>query len=128
MGSASGLFGFTSEAITPAWLTAALADACPGVQVSDVSILEQHSGTTGRARFGVRYAAGDGNRDGLERAIVEFSLRFHVLSRFTAYVAVDRSQAVNPGGALHQVVQPVEMPEGWVALEERHEAVVACRE
>ena len=53
------------------------------------------------------------SRTGLERAIVDLSLKFHVLSRFTAYVAVDRSYAVNRGGALHQVVQPVEMPHGW---------------
>jgi hypothetical protein len=63
-----------------------------------------------------RYAAQDGNRDALERLIVDLSLRFHVLSRFTAYVAVDRSQAVHRGGALHQVVQPVEMPAGWQGL------------
>ena len=60
-----------------------------------------------------RYAAGDGDRAALERAIVALSLKFQVLSRFTAYVAVDRSQTVNRGGALHQVVQPVELPEGW---------------
>ena len=62
-----------------------------------------------------RYAAGDGNSTRLEQAIVDFSLKFHVLSRFTAFVAVDRSEAVNRGRALHQVVQPVEMPEGWQA-------------
>ncbi len=60
-----------------------------------------------------RYAAGDGDRAALERAIVALSLKYQVLSRFTAYVAVDRSQTVNRGGALHQVVQPVELPEGW---------------
>jgi Ca-activated chloride channel homolog len=64
-----------------------------------------------------RYAAGDGNRAGLERAIVDLSLKFHVLSRFTAYVAVDRSQTANRTGALHQVVQPVELPHGWRAPE-----------
>ena len=48
----------------------------------------------------------------LERTIVGLSLKYHVLSRFTAYVAVDRSQTVNRG-ALHQLVQPVEMPQGW---------------
>ncbi len=64
-----------------------------------------------------RFAAGDGSRDKLERAIVDLSLKFHVLCRFTAYVAVDRSRTVNRGGALHQVVQPVEMPEGWQAPE-----------
>ena len=60
-----------------------------------------------------RYAAGDGDRAMLERTIVGLSLKYHVLSRFTAYVAVDRSQTVNRGGALHQLVQPVEMPQGW---------------
>ncbi len=60
-----------------------------------------------------RYAAGDGDRATLERTIVALSLKFQVLSRFTAYVAVDHSQTVNPGGALHQIVQPVETPSGW---------------
>ncbi len=60
-----------------------------------------------------RYAAGDGDRATLERTIVALSLKFQVLSRFTAYVAVDHSQTVNRGGALHQIVQPVETPSGW---------------
>jgi hypothetical protein len=38
---------------TPEWLTAAL-----GVQVSDVAVLDAHSGTTGRARLGLTYADG----------------------------------------------------------------------
>jgi serine/threonine protein kinase len=60
-----------------------------------------------------RYAAGDGDRTTLERAIVAISLKFQVLCRFTAYVAVDRSQTVNRSGSLHQAIQPVEMPAGW---------------
>jgi Ca-activated chloride channel family protein len=57
-----------------------------------------------------RYAAG--NQD-LEPAIIEVSKRFGVLSRFTAYVAIDRSEVVNRGGRLLQAVQPVEQPSGW---------------
>ena len=57
-----------------------------------------------------RYAAGDGDRTALERAIIAVSLNFQVLCRFTAYVAVDRSQPVNLSGTLHHVTQPVEMP------------------
>lgn len=53
-------------------------------------------------------------RRGLERRIVETSLRFGVLCRFTAYVAVD-SRASAPGGAPLTVVQPVECPAGWRA-------------
>jgi Ca-activated chloride channel family protein len=58
-----------------------------------------------------RYAVG--RDEVLEKQIVETSLRFGVLCRFTAFVAVDRSEKVNVGGELHQVVQPVEMPAGW---------------
>jgi Ca-activated chloride channel family protein len=72
-----------------------------------------------------RYASGDGDRAALERAIVALSLEHHVLSRFTAYVAVDRSQTVNRDRALHQVVQPVERPQGWVGFAALGEGAVA---
>ncbi|WP_067467066.1 VIT domain-containing protein [Actinomadura macra] len=55
----------------------------------------------------------DGSDD-LERRIVETSLRFGVLCRFTAFVAVD-SRVATESGTLHQAVQPVEMPDGWSA-------------
>ncbi|WP_436519999.1 VIT domain-containing protein [Actinoplanes sp. HUAS TT8] len=55
------------------------------------------------------YAAGD---VGLEPQIVDTSLRFGVLCRFTAYVAVDE-RVVNEGGQVKKVTQPVEMPSGW---------------
>lgn len=57
-----------------------------------------------------------------EKKIVETSLRFGVLSRFTAFVAVDRSAVVNPGGEGKEIVQPVEMPAGW----EQPEAMALC--
>jgi Ca-activated chloride channel family protein len=60
-----------------------------------------------------RYAAGKSGRASLERAIVATSLRFGVLCRFTAYVAVDRAAVVNEGGEAHAITQPVEMPAGW---------------
>jgi Ca-activated chloride channel family protein len=49
----------------------------------------------------------------LEKAIVSTSLRFGVLSRFTAFVAVDRSDVVNAGGGQKKVTQAVEQPAGW---------------
>jgi Ca-activated chloride channel family protein len=52
-------------------------------------------------------------RGELAQQIVRVSKQFSVLSRFTAFVAIDRSQVVNQGGVLHQVVQPVEEPAGW---------------
>jgi Ca-activated chloride channel homolog len=57
-----------------------------------------------------RYAVEGG--DGLESQIVDTSLRFSVLCRFTAYVAID-PRVVNDGGDVHRVVQPVELPSGW---------------
>jgi Ca-activated chloride channel homolog len=51
----------------------------------------------------------------LEAEIVRVSKQFSVLSRFTAFLAVDRSEVVNKDGKLVQVVQPVESPAGWDA-------------
>jgi Ca-activated chloride channel family protein len=59
-----------------------------------------------------RYVVGTGDRSGLEKRIVDTSLRFGVLSRFTAFVAVDQ-RVVNEGGKVHRVTQPVDLPSGW---------------
>ena len=60
-----------------------------------------------------RYVVSGGDRAALEREILATSLCFGVLCRFTAFVAVDRSAVVNPGGEVHAVMQPVEQPSGW---------------
>ena len=52
----------------------------------------------------------------LEPEIVRISKQFGVLSRFTAYVAIDQGAVVSQGGKLHRVVQPVESPAGWGTL------------
>ena len=57
-----------------------------------------------------RYAAGE---TGVEDQIVSVSKRFTVLSRFTAFLAIDRSEVVNKGGKKRQIVQPVDSPAGW---------------
>lgn len=54
-----------------------------------------------------------GTRGELEHEIVALSKAHSVLSRFTAFLAIDRSEVVNPGGRLVQAVQPVEAPAGW---------------
>jgi hypothetical protein len=59
-----------------------------------------------------QFAAGHRN-PGLSDAITAFSLKYGVLCRFTAFVAVDRAEVVNPGGEIHHVVQPVELPSQW---------------
>jgi len=60
-----------------------------------------------------RYAVGDHS---VEQDIVRVSKQFSVLSRFTSFLAVDRSQVVNPGGGLVQALQPVEAPAGWDSM------------
>jgi Ca-activated chloride channel family protein len=57
----------------------------------------------------------DEQRQALAKRIVETSLRFGVLCRFTAYVAVD-SRVVTEGRDPHRVVQPVEPAAGWDML------------
>ena len=61
-----------------------------------------------------RYVVGEDDPAELERRIVATSLEFGVLSRFTAFVAVD-PRVVDESGELHRVVQPVEHPDGWGA-------------
>ena len=41
-----------------------------------------------------------------------------MLSRFTAYVAIDHAETANKGGKLHRITQPVGSPQGW-AMQER---------
>jgi hypothetical protein len=55
---------------------------------------------------------GNGSPQELAKRIVDTSLRFGVLSRFTAYVAGD-SRIVADGKMRHRVMQPVEAPAGW---------------
>jgi Ca-activated chloride channel family protein len=63
-----------------------------------------------------RYAVGQDDHEELEQRIVATSLKYGVLCRFTAYVAVDRSEVVNEGAAGQKIVQPVEAPAGWETL------------
>jgi Ca-activated chloride channel family protein len=61
-----------------------------------------------------RYAAGPGDT-ALADQITAVSLRHGVLSRFTAFVAVDRTRHAVGGGRPLPAVQPVELPSGWPA-------------
>ncbi len=55
----------------------------------------------------------DGGGKKLMDEIVAASLESNVLSRFTAYVAVDDSEIVNESGQAQPITQPVELPGGW---------------
>ncbi len=60
-----------------------------------------------------RFAAHSRREPRLVDDITAFSLRYGVLCRFTAFVAVDRSETVNPGGEMLQVTQAVAPPAEW---------------
>jgi hypothetical protein len=64
-----------------------------------------------------RYVLAGRDSEAIEQQIVATSLTFGVLSRFTAYVAVDSSEVVNSSGEVHRVTQPVELPQGWDHME-----------
>src|SRR5262249_51259644 len=75
-----------SDALTPAWARARIRD------LEDQYVVSPNDAT--------------------EHEIVATSLDGHVLSRFTAFVAVDVT-VVNEGGRVRRVTQPVDAPHGW---------------
>lgn len=58
-----------------------------------------------------RYVSGE--RGDLERRITDTSLRFSVLCKFTAFLAVDDAEKVDSDGDPRRVMQPVDAPDGW---------------
>ena len=65
-----------------------------------------------------RYAANlepPANQEALASAIVAVSLAHGVLSRFTAFVAVDPTRPDEPVVTPHRIIQPVEVPAGWAS-------------
>lgn len=63
-----------------------------------------------------RYVTHPGEQSKLEKQLVQTSLSFGVLCRFTAFVAVDVKEVVNADGTIHRVTQPVEPAAGWGML------------
>jgi len=56
-------------------------------------------------------SAGGETRDELERRITDLAVQYHLVSQYTAFVAVDESRIVGDGHPL-RVMQPLELPEG----------------
>ncbi|MBX9669053.1 MAG: VIT and VWA domain-containing protein [Candidatus Obscuribacterales bacterium] len=53
------------------------------------------------------------DQNATKQSIVDISLAFSVLTKFTAFVAVDDTEVVNLTGQVRQVMQPVHMPDQW---------------
>lgn len=60
-----------------------------------------------------RYRVELSSQERLKYEIISLSIRFNILTRFTAFIAVDHSEIVNHQGYQRHVVQPVEMPADW---------------
>jgi hypothetical protein len=60
-------------------------------------------------------ATGSGNSELVQR-ITDCSLACGVLSRLTAFVAVDVSEKVTQGETPHSILQPNSLPEGWTGI------------
>ena len=65
------------------------------------------------------FATRRGDIADLEKKIVATSLKFGVLCRFTAFVAVDVTEVINDGGHMKRVTQPVDAAAGWDMLHPR---------
>ncbi len=63
-------FPHTPADITAEWLTEALRTTQPDIEVTQVKVLDQHTGTTGRMRVGLTYADGS---DGPESMFVKLA-------------------------------------------------------
>ena len=65
-----------------------------------------------------RVAAGGGGDyeevQELQREIVRVSLESGVLSRYTAFVAVDEAETIDSQAPVQEIIQPVEMAAGWM--------------
>jgi len=70
------------------------------------------------------YRMDPAKQEEISKQIIELSIRHTVLSRFTAFLAVDESGAVNPQGHVRRVVQPVHAPAGWQTRETMMRACV----
>lgn len=53
------------------------------------------------------------NQNEIKQEIIDLSVAFSVLTKFTAFVAVDEEEIVNNSDEIRQVVQPVHNPDQW---------------
>lgn len=60
-----------------------------------------------------RFRTEPARRNDLRAQIIKLAVAHRLLTRFTAFLAVDEAQVVNPSGRVRHVVQPVEMPAQW---------------
>lgn len=62
-----------------------------------------------------QHAMRRGSLEQIEAQILALSLRYRVLCRFSAFVAVDHHEKITQADPLRQITQPVEQPSGWAS-------------
>ena len=67
-----------------------------------------------------RFRIEPGSHDATRREIVALSVEHAIVTRFTAFLAVDETETIDTSGKRRKVVQPVHVPSLWE--EEREEA------
>jgi hypothetical protein len=97
--------------VTPQWMTAALADSCPGAVVAAVEIGDLVDGTNSRGRVRLRYAAGSGP----QRVFVKREGRLLNRLALTALGAREAESRMAAGGP----VLPLEHPAFHAAAVDR---------
>jgi hypothetical protein len=100
----------SAEAITPEWLTAALAASFPGVGVTGFEVVERHTGTTGRLRVRVDYARG---ARGPETVFVKLPPFDESQRRFVAATDMGRREARFYEGPAAEA--PLRLPHAYYA-------------
>lgn len=62
-------------------------------------------------------------KDTTRKQIIDLAIRHSLLTKFTAFVAIDHAEIVNKDGSLKRVVQPVEAPAGWDMLDAKDQSL-----
>ncbi|MDZ7675425.1 MAG: phosphotransferase [Acidimicrobiales bacterium] len=113
------------DAITTDWLSDALAMSFPGVDVSRIEVLEEHSGTTGRIRLGVEYGSGPSGPDTMFVKLPPFD---ESQQKLVAATDMGRREARFYAGPAHEA--PLRIPEPYFAAhgEERTEYIMVLED
>ena len=99
------------EGITPGWLNEVLAPRLLGVEVASIRVLDQHSGTTGRARIALDYASGSAS--GPETVFVKLPPFGAEQRALVAKTDMGRNEARFYAVLAEEV--PVRVPRTWFA-------------
>jgi hypothetical protein len=95
------------EAVTPEWLTGALASVAPGAEVARVDVLRSDSGTTGRLRLRLDYAPGP---SGPEAVFVKLAPFDEAQRRLVAATEMGRREARFYEGPAREAPLPLPRP------------------